>query len=138
MAKMIGGIGDLVGFVFSFGAALGAAITMYAAVSERRRELGVLRALGFRRRALLLGILLESTVLALAGGTFGALAAWFTRFLRFSTMNYATGELVSFPFLPSVSILATAIASGLLVGVLGGVFPAWRAARVDPVAAMRD
>jgi putative ABC transport system permease protein len=138
MAKMIGGIGDLVGFVFSFGAALGAAITMYAAVSERRRELGVLRALGFRRRALLLGILIESAVLALAGGTFGALAAWLTRFLRFSTMNYATGELVSFPFLPSISILATAMASGLVVGVLGGIFPAWRAARVDPVAAMRD
>jgi putative ABC transport system permease protein len=123
--------------VFSFGAALGAAITMYAAVSERRRELGVLRALGFRRRAILLGIVLESAVLGLAGGGVGALAAWLTRFLRFSTLNYATGELVSFPFLPSASILATALACGLVVSVLGGIFPAWRAARIDPVSAMR-
>jgi putative ABC transport system permease protein len=137
MTKMIGGLGDLVGFVFSFGAALGAAITMYAAVSERRRELGVLRALGFPRRAILLGIVLESAVLGLAGGGVGALAAWLTRFLRFSTLNYATGELVSCPFLPSVPILATALACGLAVSVLGGIFPAWRAARIDPVSAMR-
>jgi len=138
MARFIRGIGSMVGFTFSFGAALGAAITMYGAVSERRRELAVLRALGFRRRAVLFGILFESFVIALLGGAFGMLLAWLTRFIHFATVNYATGQLVAFPFLPSLRILAGALAAGVVAGLAGGFLPAWRAASIDPVRAMRS
>jgi putative ABC transport system permease protein len=137
MARLIRGVGSMVGFTFSFGAALGAAITMYGAVSERRRELGFLSALGFRRRAVLCAILFEALVIALLGGVLGMFLAWLTRFIHFATMNYATGQLLAFPFLPSFGILASALAGGVLVGVAGGLFPAWRAAAADPVSAMR-
>ena len=137
MARLIRGIGTIVTLTFSLGAALGATITMYGAVSERRRELAVLRALGFRRRAVLLGILLESLVIALVGGSVGLLLAWLTRFIPFATMNYATGQLVAFPFLADAGILLSALAGGLVVGVAGSFLPAWRAASTDPTRAMR-
>jgi putative ABC transport system permease protein len=132
LSRLITGLGGVVAFIFSFGALLGAAITMYGAVSQRTREIGVLKALGFSRRDVMLAILLESTLLALLGGTFGSSLALLTPLLDFSAINYSTGQQLVFHFVPNVKILATALGAGSLVGVLGGLFPALRAASLSP------
>src|SRR6185369_15324456 len=70
-------LGMFMAFIFAFGAILGAMITMYAQVAARTREIGTLRAMGFRRRAVLVSFVIESVILALAAGGFGIFAASF-------------------------------------------------------------
>ncbi len=130
-------LGIVVAIFFSFGAMIGAMITMYAAVSQRAREIGTLQALGFSRASILGSFLLEAVLLALAGGVVGATAAVGMSFVKFSMMNFATWQEVSFQFDPTPKILLTAVLFGGLMGVLGGFFPALRAARTSPLEAMR-
>ncbi|HET9933799.1 MAG TPA: FtsX-like permease family protein [Polyangiaceae bacterium] len=132
LSHLITGLGSVVALIFSLGALLGAAITMYGAVSQRTREIGVLKALGFARTEVMLVILLESTLLAAAGGALGIGVALLTPLFDFSAMNYATGQQLVFRFVPELGVLGRALASGTLVGVLGGLFPALRAASVNP------
>ena len=134
LSHLIKGMGSVVALIFSLGALLGAAITMYGAVSQRTREIGVLKALGFARSEVVLVILLESTLLAAAGGALGTLLALMTPLFDFSAMNYATGQQLVFRFVPELGVLGWALASGTLVGVVGGLFPALRAASVNPAA----
>ncbi|HEU4577927.1 MAG TPA: ABC transporter permease [Polyangiaceae bacterium] len=107
------------------------------AIAQRRREIGVLRALGLSSGQVLLAFLLESTVLALAGATIGAGLACFLSLASFSATNYGTGNEITFPFQPTPLILLRSLLSGALVGVLGGFFPALQAARTSPVRALR-
>jgi putative ABC transport system permease protein len=137
LARGISGLGAVVATIFSFGAALGAMITLYGSVSQRRRELGVLRALGFTRLHILGAVLLEASALALCGGALGIALSLLTPLLNFSTVNWATGQQLAFRFAPSVKVLADAFLAGTAVGLLGGVFPALQAASVDPAKAMR-
>jgi putative ABC transport system permease protein len=137
LSSVISGLGSVVTFIFSFGAMLGAAITMYGAIGHRRREIGVLKALGFRSGHVLLAFLVEALSLALAGGALGVALAMLTPFLHFSAVNWATGQELAFRFLPQASILCIAVSAGAAVGVLGGFLPALSAARMDPVRAMR-
>lgn len=130
-------IGALISFFFSLGAMIGATITMYAAVSQRTREIGTLQALGFSRLAVLLSFLFESIVLALGGAALGALASLLMSLVRFSMMNFATWQEISFSFQPTPGILLWAMAAGAIMGLIGGFFPALRAARTAPVEAMR-
>lgn len=134
LSHLITGLGGMVALIFSLGALLGAAITMYGAVSQRTREIGVLKALGFGRAEVVLVVLLESTLLAVAGGVLGSLLALLTPLFDFTAMNYATGQQLVFHFMPDVLVLGRALASGALVGILGGLFPALRAASVNPSA----
>ncbi|MEY2933468.1 MAG: hypothetical protein RL033_4217 [Pseudomonadota bacterium] len=131
-------LGSFIAFAFSLGAMIGAMITMYGAVSQRSKEVGTLRALGFSRFDVLLSFVLESSVLAFAGGVVGALASLGMSAVEFSMMNFATWQEVSFSFDPTPSILFGSIAAGGLMGILGGFFPAVRAARLSPVLAMRQ
>jgi putative ABC transport system permease protein len=117
---------------------IGAMITMYAAVANRRREIGTLRALGFSRGAILSSFLIESFLLALIGGAVGAAASIAMGLVKFSMMNFATWSEVVFSFEPEPEILLSAMLVGGLMGVLGGFFPAVRAARTSALAAMRD
>ena len=137
LSSVIAVLGALVTFVFSLSAAIGAMITMHGAVSQRTREIGVLRALGFGRAELLFSFVLEAAALALVGGSIGCLLALSTQFIDFATLNEATGQELKFRFLPSLSVLATALLAGTLVGVIGGLAPAIKAARIDPIRAMR-
>jgi putative ABC transport system permease protein len=130
--------GAIIVVFFSFGAIIGAIITMQAAVSQRQREIGTLRALGFSRLSILFSFLLESTVLALAGGVLGILAALCMSFVKLSMMNFATWQEVTFSFDPNPAVLAVSLFCGGIMGVVGGFFPAIRAARVSPIEAMRD
>jgi putative ABC transport system permease protein len=131
-------LGMIIAVFFSFGAMIGAMITMYAQVAQRGREIGTLRALGFRRRKILLSFLLEAVLLSVLGGSLGILGALGMSFVEVSTVNFATFSEVVFRFTPSVSILVTAFVFASLMGLLGGFFPAIRAARVSPVQAMRQ
>jgi putative ABC transport system permease protein len=130
-------IGIVIAFFSSFGAMIGAMITMYAAVSQRKREIGTLRALGFSQPAILFSFVLESAVLALVGGVVGLIAASFLTFAKVSMMNFATWQEVTFSFNPDPTVFAASLIAGTAMGVLGGFFPAIRAARVSPIEAMR-
>jgi putative ABC transport system permease protein len=117
-------LGVIIALFFSAGAMIGATITMYAAVSQRSREIGTLQALGFSRTAVLLSFMLESIVLAFGGACLGALASLAMSGVSFSMMNFATWQEVS-------------VAVGAFMGLVGGFFPAVRAARTAPIQAMR-
>jgi putative ABC transport system permease protein len=137
MAAVIRGLGGLVTLIFAFGAMLGAVITMHGAVSQRRREIAVLRALGFSPSTVLVTFVLESLLLALAGATLGVGLALLTPFFDFSTENFGTGSEMRFHFVPSTPILLAALALGIVVGLLGGLFPALAASRVKPLPGLR-
>jgi putative ABC transport system permease protein len=137
LSRSVTTLGDLVTLIFACGAMLGAAITMNAAIAQRRKEIGVLRALGFTAGQVLWAFLLESTVLALAGALIGAGLAALLALGKFSATNYGTGNEITFPFEPTLSILLRSVLLGAVVGVLGGFFPALKAARTSPAAAMR-
>jgi len=123
--------------VFSIGAMLGAMITMYAAVANRVTEIGTLRALGFRRAAILGAFLAEALLLGLAGGLAGLAAASLMQFASFSTTNFQTFADLAFRFTLTPPIVAKTIAFALAMGLIGGFLPAVRAARLEIVDALR-
>jgi putative ABC transport system permease protein len=110
---------------------------MYAAVSQRKREVGTLRALGFSRTAILFSFLLEAFLLALLGGVVGAACASAMSFVKFSMMNFNTWSEIVFSFKPTAQILGLSVLAGGFMGVLGGFLPALRAAGTSPIEAMR-
>jgi putative ABC transport system permease protein len=138
LSKFITIMGLVISIFFSAGAIVGATITMHAAVAHRTREIGTLRALGFSRGAILMGFLLESLVMALAGGALGVVGAVAISNLRVSMMNPATFSELVFSFAPSPPIFAAAAAFAIGMGVAGGFLPAWRASRISPLAALRS
>ncbi len=137
MANVISALGAVEAVIFSLGAVCATMIVFYGAVAQRRREIGVLRALGFARISILVAFLIESVALAFAGSVLGVALAMLTPLLDFTTVNFATGTDVSFHFEPDPSSLLVAVAVALGVGLLGGALPALRASRMNPVAAMR-
>jgi putative ABC transport system permease protein len=116
---------------------LGAVITMHGAVSQRRREIAVLRALGFTPGAVLVTFVLESTLVALVGAALGVGLSLLTPLFDFSTENYGSGSEMTFHFVPSAPILVGSLTMGVAVGLVGGLFPAVAAARIRPVPALR-
>jgi putative ABC transport system permease protein len=130
-------MGIVIVFFLSIGAMIGALITMQAAVAQRQREIGTLRALGFSRFSILTSFLMESCLLALIGGGVGVIAAFAMSFVKISMMNFATWQEVNFSFDPNPGLLIGALIAGAAMGVFGGFFPALRAARISPIEAMR-
>ncbi|MFZ1978417.1 MAG: ABC transporter permease [Bacteroidota bacterium] len=137
MALFIRILGIFITIVFSFGATIGAMITMYAAVANRTVEVGTLRALGFRRRSVLSAFLMESLSIALIGGGIGILLASFLQFFSLSTLNYGSFSELEFSFALSPSIVIASIVFSLFMGFVGGFLPAVRAARLKIVNALR-
>ncbi len=137
MATFIRVLGLFVSFVFSLGAVLGAMITMYAQVATRIAELGMLRAVGFRRRSVLASVVVESAMLGAAGGVLGALGALSTRWIHIRTLNFQTFAEVSFGFTPTPGIVVGALLFGTLMGLIGGLLPALRAAHLSILDALR-
>lgn len=130
-------MGFMIAFFFSIGAMIGAMITMHATIAQRQREIGTLRALGFTRFQVLTSFLFESILLSLIGGAIGAAASLLMSTQEISTMNWATFAEIVFKFEPSVGIIVSAMVAAAVMGVLGGFWPAIRAARINPVQAMR-
>ena len=136
-STFLGAIGIMIAVFFSMGAMIGATITMYAAVANRQREIGILRALGFTRLAILGSFLTESILLALAGSVVGAFGSLGMGFVKISILNFQSWSEIVLAFTPTPAILGKAMLLGGIMGVIGGFLPAIRAARVSPVAAMR-
>jgi ABC-type antimicrobial peptide transport system permease subunit len=137
LANFIKILGTSLAVIFSIGAVVGATITMFGAVASRIGEIGTLRALGFRRGAVLLAFLGESLLLALVGGVFGLLAASVMQVVDVSTTNFATFSELAFQFRLTSSIVAQSLLFALFMGFVGGFVPAWRAARLKIVDCLR-
>ena len=138
MANFIRILGIFITVIFSFGATIGAMITMYAAVANRTVEVGTLRALGFKRRSILAVFLIESLVIAIAGGIIGIFLASFLQFFNISTLNFGSFAELSFSFSISSSIIISSLIFAVLMGIIGGFLPSVRAARLNIVNALRE
>ena len=136
-AKFVNIVGLFVAFIFSFGAVLGAMITMYAQVAARTREIGTLRALGFRRRSVLVSFVAESVILAALAGAIGCGAASLMQLASFTTMNFQTFSEMSFKFHMSPGVVVASLVFAVIMGFAGGLLPAMRAARMPIVRATR-
>lgn len=136
---LITGLGTLVAALMGLGATFGALNTMYNSVSSRTREIATLRALGFTAGPVVLAILAESVLLALLGGAGGGLFAW-AAFdgLGAATMNWQSFSQVAFAFQVTPSLLIQGIFYATVIGLLGGLFPAIRAARMPVADALRS
>ncbi len=137
MTKFIRILGTAMTLFFSIGSMLGAMVTMYTAVANRTGEIGTLRALGFRRRDILIAFLMESVLLGLLGGIAGIAASSFLQVLTISTMNWATFSELAFGFHLTPWIAAGALSFSMAMGLVGGLLPAWRGARLKIVDAIR-
>ncbi len=139
LRQIVTGLGNLVAGLMGIGAVFGALNTMYSAVSARTREIATLRALGFGGSPVAVSVLLESTVLALVGGALGGAAAYFG-FNGFttSTINWQSFTQVAFAFAVTPKLLVQGLIYSLLMGLIGGLFPAIRAARLPVAAALRE
>jgi len=127
----------MISLVFCLGAIVGAMITMYASVASRTKEIGTLRALGFSRFSILTSFLVESMMIALAGGVLGILAALLLQLRRISTMNWDTFSDISFNFYMAPWILGVAVVFAVVMGLVGGFLPAVRAARLKIIDSLR-
>ncbi len=137
MSKFISYLGTTISVIFSIGAIIGAMITMYASVASRTAEIGTLRALGFSRAAVLVAFLGESLLLGLLGGVAGLVCASFMQALSISTTNFQTFAELAFRFVLTPAIVVASLSFALVMGFIGGVLPAARAARLPIVDALR-
>jgi putative ABC transport system permease protein len=141
--QMVAGIGirilaTVMALFMGTGACFAAMNTMYAAVSNRTREIGTLRALGFSRGNVLLSFLFESVLLALVGGGIGALLALPVNGLATGSANFMTFTEITYNFRITLPLIVTALALAGALGVLGGFFPARAAARQQIIEALRS
>lgn len=139
LRSLITVLGVLVAVLMGIGAVFGAINTMYSAVSARTREIATLRALGFGGGPVVLSVLVESVLLALAGGLCGGAIAYlaFNGF-RTSTLNWESFSQVTFAFQVTPSLLLQGVVYSVLLGLVGGVLPAIRAARLEVATALRE
>jgi putative ABC transport system permease protein len=138
LSKILEILGKFIGTIMAFGAVFGALNTMYAAVATRAREIATMRAIGFRGLPVVVAIMLETMLLALLGGVLGGLIAWaiFNGY-SVSTLGNNFSQVV-FQFRVSPELLWTGLKWALGIGLVGGLFPALRAARLPITVALRE
>ena len=138
-ADLIKVFGQVVGYIMAIGAVFAALNTMYSAVSTRLVEIGTLRALGFKGTTVLLALLIEALLLATIGGLLGGTIAYILfNGYTVSTLAGASFSQTAFAFAVTGEIIQQGLTLALLVGFIGGVFPAWNAARRDSTEALRS
>lgn len=137
LAGFIRILGTFITIIFSFGATIGAMITMYSAVANRKVEIGTMRSLGFKRRSILTAFLIESLFISFLGGAIGLFLASFLQFFSLSTLNWSSFAELSFSFALSTDIIISSMIFAGLMGILGGFLPSVRAARLNIVNALR-
>jgi len=138
LTKMIKVLGTLIALVMGLGAIFGALNTMYAAVAARAREIATMRALGFGSASVVVSFIFESLMIALVGAVLGCLIVLPLNGLTTGTINWQTFSHLSFAFRIDAPLLLGGVIFGLLMGFIGGVFPALRAARRPVVIALRE
>ncbi len=139
LITLIQTLGFAIAFLMGIGAVFGAILTMYTAVATRAREIATLRALGFNTFSVIVSVLTESMTLGAIGGAIGGLAAY-TAFNGYqtSTLNFQTFSQVAFAFRVTPELLVTGLIAALLMGLVGGLLPAIRAARLPISSALRE
>jgi len=130
-------LANLLSGLMGIAAVLGAVNTMLAAVGARTREVGVLGALGYRGPAVFLSFLLESAAIGLVGGLIGCVLVLPLNGLETGTTNWNTFTEVAFAFRVTPALLLRAVVVAVVLGILGGALPAWRASRLSPIEALR-
>jgi putative ABC transport system permease protein len=139
VTTLITTLGFLIASLMAVGAVFGALNTMYSSVSARTREIATLRALGFGRGAVVVSVMLESLALALGGGAFGAGLAYFVfNGFRATTMNWQSFSQLTFAFAVTPKLLVQGVVWATVIGLIGGLLPAIRAARQPIAAALRE
>ncbi|MCG6963999.1 MAG: ABC transporter permease [Acidobacteria bacterium] len=131
-------LGFLVALVMGIGAVFGALNTMYSAVAARSREIATLRALGFGSASVVTSFVAESLFIALAGGVLGCLVVLPINGYTTGTMNWQTFSHLAFAFKVTPGLLGAGMAFALLMGLVGGLLPALRAARLPVASALRE
>lgn len=137
LTKLINVLGIVIGAIMAIGAVFGALNTMFAAVAGRAREIATMRAIGFRGLPVVVAVMLETMLLALFGGLLGAALAWLVfNGYSVSTLSANFSQVV-FQFKVSPELLWTGLKWALGIGLIGGLFPALRAARLPVTEALR-
>lgn len=137
--NLITGLGTLIAALMAVGAVFGALNTMYTAVAARTREIATLRALGFGGSPVVVSVMVESLCLALTGGVIGGAVAYYAfDGFRAATMNWQSFSQVAFAFTVTPQLLGQGILCATVIGLLGGVLPAIRAARLPVARALRE
>jgi putative ABC transport system permease protein len=139
IVRIVNFLAGIITTLMGLAAIFGALNTMYTAVAARAREIATLEAIGFSGTPVIVSVLFESIVLAVIGGLAGAIGAWlaFDGF-RAATLNWQTFSQVAFSFDVSPRLLMRGIVSAVVIGVIGGLFPAIRAARLPVSVALRE
>jgi len=139
MTSLIRGVGYTIATLMGIGAVFGAILTMYTAVASRTREIATLRALGFNTTSVIVSVLTESLALAALGGLAGGLLAYLAfNGYQTSTMNFQTFSQVAFAFAVTPALLVQGLGYALMMGLIGGLMPAIRAARLPISSALRE
>ncbi|MEE4270545.1 MAG: ABC transporter permease [Thermoanaerobaculales bacterium] len=138
VSALITGLGFLVAFVMAIGAVFGALNTMYSAVATRAREIATLRALGFGSFSIVTSFVIESILIALVGGVLGCLAVIPLNGFTAGTMNWQTFSPLAFAFKVTPTLMIAGLAFAAFMGLVGGLFPALRAARLPVATALRE
>jgi len=138
MTTLITTLGGFVAFIMAIGAVFGALNTMYSAVADRGKEIATMRALGFGGPAVVVSFLIEALLISFVGGLLGCLAVLRLNGLTTSTINFQTFSNLAFAFKITPGLLAEGIIFALVMGVLGGFFPAVRAAGLPVATALRE
>jgi len=137
--RLINTLGYLIAALMAVGAVFGALNTMYSSVAARTREIATLRALGFGSGAVVVSVMIESLAMAVFGGVLGAALAYITfNGLHTSTMNWNSFSQITFAFAVTPDLLAQGVVWAVLIGLLGGLFPALHGARLPIAAALRE
>ncbi len=138
LTRLIRVLGILIALVMGVGAVFGALNTMYSAVAERAREIATMRALGFGAAAVVLSFVVEAVLIALLGGALGCVAVLPINGLTTGTLNWQTFSHLAFAFRVTPALLLEGVAFAVLMGLIGGIPPAIRAARRPVAVALRD
>ena len=138
LSSILKRLAQFVSIIMGVGAVFGAMNTMYAIVAARTREIGTLRALGFSRRAILLSFVIESVFLALVGGAVGCLLAFPMNGFSTGTGQTQSFSEIAFAFRITPGIVLTAMSFAVTMGVIGGLLPAFRGARLPITSALRE
>ena len=139
LVKIVNVLAGIITTLMGLAAIFGALNTMYTAVASRAREIATLEAIGFRGAPIVLSVLIESVVLATLGGIVGALLAWLVfDGVRTATINWQTFSQVAFAFDVDAALLVRGVVTAVVIGVIGGLFPAIRAARLPVALALRE
>ena len=131
-------LGIFVAIIMAVGSSFAAMNTMYAAVARRAKEVGTLRVLGFSRGSILVSFFLESVLLSLLGGVIGCLIVLPLNSVTTGLMSFTSFSEIDFNFRVGPDVMAVGLGFALIMGAIGGVFPARMAAKKEILVALRD